>query len=210
MNGFDLKNYHIFFWDFDGVIKRSNQIKVDAFKQLFKDSDCVDKIIEHHIQNQGISRYEKIPLYLMISGRDTSKPNVAKYIQEFSDIVVDKVVHSDWIPGVLQFLEKTSAKVNIIVTGTPQNEIEMILQQLKLDKQFDYIYGAPHNKTDSIKNIISSNDICIKKMIMIGDSMEDFNAAVKNQIDFMLIENEYNSFIDRKKCMICASDFLDL
>ena len=53
-------------FDFDGVIKESNLIKGEVFKKIFKDfgPEVTSKIFNHHISNGGISRYEKIPLYL--------------------------------------------------------------------------------------------------------------------------------------------------
>ena len=46
-------------FDFDGVIIESFDIKTQAFRELFKDSDKVDKIVEYHKQNGGVSRYKK-------------------------------------------------------------------------------------------------------------------------------------------------------
>ena len=61
-----LNNYDTIFWDFDGVIKDSVEVKTNAFKSLFEDfdPDLLDQIVEHHENNTGISRFEKIPMYL--------------------------------------------------------------------------------------------------------------------------------------------------
>ena len=58
-----INNYEIIFWDFDGVIKESLNAKSEAFKFLFKEeSNEVKNFIEnHHKNNGGISRYEKMP-----------------------------------------------------------------------------------------------------------------------------------------------------
>ena len=68
------------FWDFDGVIKDSVSLKSDAFSELFSSSDkaVVNKINEHHELNGGVSRYEKIPLYLEWSGKDCLECNPPK------------------------------------------------------------------------------------------------------------------------------------
>ena len=56
----------IIFWDFDGVIKKSNQVKNDAFFNLFEDikKEQREYILNHHINNQGLSRFKKIPYYM--------------------------------------------------------------------------------------------------------------------------------------------------
>ena len=42
-----MSKYRLFFWDFDGVIKDSVEVKTHAFKKLFSNLDkiLVDKII---------------------------------------------------------------------------------------------------------------------------------------------------------------------
>ena len=69
-----LKDKNIFI-DFDGVIKESLDIKADAFESLFSKfgNDISQKIRKHHDKNSGISRFEKIPLYLEWAGMDASK-----------------------------------------------------------------------------------------------------------------------------------------
>ena len=61
----DLINYKLIFFDFDGVIKDSNRIKTQAFQELFKEfgNKISSKVVNHHIQNMGISRYDKITYY---------------------------------------------------------------------------------------------------------------------------------------------------
>ena len=55
----------IIFWDFDGVIKKSNQVKNDAFFNLFEDITKEQKeyILSHHINNQG---YQDLKKFLII------------------------------------------------------------------------------------------------------------------------------------------------
>ena len=71
----------IIFWDFDGVIKDSLKVKSRAFEKLFLSygSQTALKVRLHHEKNEGISRFEKIPLYLSWSNDLVTK----KKIQEF-------------------------------------------------------------------------------------------------------------------------------
>ena len=58
--------YDLIFWDFDGVIKESVSVKTDAYVELFSlyGSDICKQVRKHHLANGGMSRYDKIPLYL--------------------------------------------------------------------------------------------------------------------------------------------------
>ena len=61
-----LNNKRYIFWDFDGVIKDSVEIKSNAYEDLFLQwGELVsDKVRDHHRLNGGMSRFDKIPLYL--------------------------------------------------------------------------------------------------------------------------------------------------
>ena len=58
--------YDLIFWDFDGVIKESVSVKTDAYLELFRPygSDVCKQVKNHHLANGGMSRFDKIPLYL--------------------------------------------------------------------------------------------------------------------------------------------------
>ena len=52
-------------FDFDGVILDSMPIRDYGFKKIFKafDDDLVNKLLEYHNQNGGLSRYVKIKYF---------------------------------------------------------------------------------------------------------------------------------------------------
>ena len=61
-----LRSAKCIFWDFDGVIKDSVGVKAEAFKTIFDtcNDHVLKEIIRHHTENSGISRFNKIPIYL--------------------------------------------------------------------------------------------------------------------------------------------------
>ena len=52
-------------FDFDGVILNSVNVKTEAFKELYKQygSAVVKKVEKYHLENGGISRFEKFKYY---------------------------------------------------------------------------------------------------------------------------------------------------
>ena len=56
----------------------------------------------------------------------------------------------------------------------------------KLDKYFVGIYGSPQTKTNNIGNIIHQNqDVSKDEIVMIGDSVSDYQSACKENIGFL-------------------------
>ena len=191
-----LKNAKIVFWDFDGVIKDSVDVKTQAFQKMFEPfgSDVFKQVINHHRQNGGISRFVKIPLYLeSYAGQKINDEMIAEYLEIFSNMVVKKVIDSPWIPGVLDIIRKKySSQIFVMVTGTPENEIRIILKTLKIDHYFDTIYGSPNQKESIITHTLNSSDICADDCILFGDSYTDFSAAKTNDVPFVYVKSSSN------------------
>jgi len=175
------------FWDFDGVIKESVEVKSTAFEKLFSiyGSKISKKAREHHEQNIGLSRFEKIPLYMTWSDELVTDKSVQEFCNKFSLLVKRAVINSPWVPGFLEVIESnTSKQKHILVTATPKDEIEYILKKLGIMSFFYKVYGAPILKKDAI--FMELNNLAIKSenAIMIGDSNNDYEAAKSNNVMF--------------------------
>lgn len=186
---------NVIFWDFDGVIKDTVGVKSKAYEQLFlpfgQDVSC--RVKRHHEINGGVSRFDKIPLYLSWAGETTTQEQVEKFCSKFSQSVLQAVVDATWVPGVREYLLKNfSWKYFVLVTATPQNEIERILVKLGISHCFREVYGAPTDKAYAIKVVLSCLEWSPVKALMIGDTENDLNAALANSIPFLLRRTSFN------------------
>ena len=83
----------------------------------------------------------------------------------------------------------TNCKKNqhfVLVTATPQDEIERILTRLNIKSLFSNIFGSPMTKSDAINVCLKMYNVNSKKTIMIGDSIADFEASQKTETNFLL------------------------
>ena len=207
-----LEDFNIIFWDFDGVIKDSLGEKTLAFEKLF--SECDENIItaikNHHLQNGGLSRYEKIPIYLSWAGKPVNTSNIEKYSKNFSSIVKRSVINSPWVPGVQDYLKSNyNNKTFIIVTATPRFEICEILNELEIFNFFDKVYGSPISKSDALRESMERFQSKQENAIMIGDSKTDFEAAIKNNIFFALRRSNHNQSLQKSLDCFKFKDFLN-
>jgi phosphoglycolate phosphatase-like HAD superfamily hydrolase len=205
-----LLNHENTFIDFDGVIKESVEVKADAFEQLFIFSGKIiaRKIREHHENNGGMSRFEKIPLYLNWSGQEFSKKLVDEFAKKFSLLVKQKVIDSEWVYGVLEYLANNSKQKRIfLVTATPQQEIEEILSELNIKRFFEEIIGAPTKKYEAIRLILDKYNIDPKQSVMIGDSSNDYESAAANHVSFVLRKTKLNHQLQNQLDCQMIEDF---
>lgn len=183
------------FWDFDGVIKESIAVKTDAFVQLFESfGDQVSRRVrEHHEAHGGMSRFDKMPIYMAWAGVSVTESGVAAYCQQFSDVVLRRVIDAPWVAGVERILrENPYAQEFILVTATPQDEIIEILKAIDLRHSFTEVFGAPTKKGAAIRDSLSRRDVPLAQCLMIGDAKADMDAALENGIPFLLRRHASN------------------
>ena len=145
-------------FDFDGVILNSTEIKTNAFINIFekKYKKFLPKIIKHHKNNLGISRYKKLKVYLQeFIGIKFTNKDIDLFANKFSLYCLNKILRCNFIPGVKKFLEDNLDEyLFFISSGTPTQELNYICKKRKINQYFKYIYGSPHTKTHNFNNKI--------------------------------------------------------
>jgi phosphoglycolate phosphatase-like HAD superfamily hydrolase len=196
-----LQARQVVFWDFDGVIKDSVMVKSEGYEKLFLSygENVVRKVRQHHNANGGISRYEKIPLYLEWADELASTDLVRKFCRRFSDLVQQAVIDSPWVPGVREYLEAHHTRQYfVLMTATPQAEIEQILQALEISSDFREIYGAPTAKAAVICDVLKRLRCPPEQALVVGDSDADFSAAEESGLSFLLRSTPFNQDLQKR------------
>jgi len=186
-------------FDFDGVICESVDIKTKAFRKLFEDHpEHVDKIVEYHMRNGGLSRFEKFKVIFKDFLKEPLTEERSKELGEnFSTYVYDAVIKAPLVKGSKEFLEKYYQRFSLfIVSGTPQEEMRDIVQAKGLAKYFSKVYGSPKGKGELIKTVLNENEFEKNNVIYVGDSMTDYDGAKEAGVDFIarINENHLNPF----------------
>ncbi len=206
-----LEKAKIIFWDFDGVIKESVTVKTEAFKKMFSEygNEIVKKVKIHHEANGGISRFEKIQYYFeKFIGVQLRNSELQGKYEEFSSMVVDEVISSEWVPGVEKYLKKNPyQQIFILVTATPQEEIEGILEAIGLDSVFEAVYGAPDRKFDIVQRVMLNTNYLAQHALFLGDSYIDWQAAYRNNIKFFLCKTPTNNKLQKENHLDAYKDF---
>ena len=126
-------------------------------------------IENHHMNNGGVSRYEKMPIYLNYAGKFFNNDIINDYCDKFSSLVTKNVIESNWVNGVFNFLNKNyNNKIFCVLTATPQTEIEYILKELEISTFFKFIIGYPTKKEIAISNVLKNYGISKTTRIQSG------------------------------------------
>lgn len=214
INASDLiKTAKVLFWDFDGVIKESVDVKTKAFQELFVEygTEVTEKIRVHHEANGGMSRFEKFPIYMEFANIKATDEKIKRLCEKFSDLVLDGVVNSPWVPGAETFIRSnTNQQIFIVVSATPTEELLEIIERLNLRSSFESIFGAPTSKAEAIRTSLNRLSISAADAVMIGDASADLEAASLNKVPFILRRHYSNTKFTESFAGITINDLIGL
>lgn len=183
--------YVAFFFDFDGVLVDSVEVKTRAFAKLFEPygAEIENKVVDHHRRHGGMTRIDKFRHYykefLQEPLNDKKLDNLCR---EFSQLVVDDIVFAPEIPGSEAFLKEWHNQVTcFVISATPENEIRGIVQRRGLQKYFKEVLGAPTTKIENLKSILIKYNFEPSRCLFFGDAESDYQAAKMCGVNFLAI-----------------------
>lgn len=183
-------------WDFDGVIINSEKVRIEGFIKSLKpygDKSEIQKLIEYHNRNGGLSRYNKINYFFSsILNQKISNETLDNILKEFNKIMLTKLNNKNLlIKEPLNFISNQYLNINFhIASGSDETELNEICMKLDINKYFISICGSPTPKNQLVKSILMEYNYKKNETILIGDSINDFEAAKKNGIKFIGYNNE--------------------
>ena len=166
--------------DFDGVVLESAEIKTQAFSGVFKNyPKHLEAIINHHLNNVGVSRYEKFKfVYKSILKVELTEKEMKRLGECFTELSLEKVKACVEVPGALEFLKEVYGRYSLfIVSGTPQKELEEVIEFRGLSGYFTKIFGSPPAKNKIFSEILNHWSLKAHEVLFVGDSMTDYKEA---------------------------------
>jgi HAD superfamily hydrolase (TIGR01549 family) len=187
------------FFDFDGVLAESVNMKTEAFRSLYLPfgKEISDKVVEHHLANGGVSRYDKIRKYHSdFLNSPLSEQEVLEWADKFSELVLKGVIEAAEVLGASEFLESYSQKYACwVITGTPTTEIKTILEKRNMNHYFKGAYGSPEKKNHWTEFLLKKYDLKKEETVFVGDATTDLDAAVFSKLHFILRRNDDNKHL---------------
>ena len=182
-------------WDFDGVILDSMPIRDYGFRKIFESytEELVEEFIKYHRLNGGLSRFHKIKyFYNTLLSKDISKEQIQEYADKFTIIMKEQLINKKYlIQDSVDFIKSNHKNYNFhIVSGSEHHELNYLCEKLDLAECFLSINGSPTPKNDLVKNLLEQEQYNKEETILIGDSINDYDAAIINGISFYGFNNE--------------------
>ena len=109
----------------------------------------------------------------------------------YSSIVLAKVIATPWIRGAEEFLERYFTELPLfVVSGTPHDELQIILEQRRISHYFKEICGSPRRKPVIVYELLERYGISSDSGVFIGDALTDYHAAKETGLAFIGIQGD--------------------
>jgi len=192
----ELSKYKTWFFDCDGVLLDSNQLKSESFYEvaLTYGEENAQALVEYNKRIGGVTRFEKFKYFFeTILEKKTFEKELENALNNFSAFVCEKLMSCPETYGVRDFLDSlpTDSK-KYVVSGGAQSEIQYVFKQRGLDAYFDGIYGSPDSKGVIMSSKVKSPDVEYPA-VFIGDSRYDYEVASQFNLDFFFM-TKYTEF----------------
>ena len=184
----------IILWDFDGVILNSNSETEVAFRHALQEhtKDEIEKLLNFHNMNGGLSRYVKFKyFYNHILNEHLTDAKMNLLTNSFSEIRLNRLSNPNLlITDTLKFIKNNYDKYLMhIVSGSDGTELRSLCNNLEIAKYFKSIDGSPTPKNQLISELLKMNNYNPDNCVLIGDSINDYEAAELNDIMFFGFNN---------------------
>ena len=183
------------FFDFDGVILDSVSIKTRAFGELFEHygESVRRQVIDYHLSHGGVSRFEKFRYYYReILRQKVNEEAIGKLGEQFTELTLEMVLSAPFIDGAEATLDALmdAGVPAVVCSGTPQEELERIVEARNLGGYFVEVHGSPRKKPEIVEDVCSRHSLNPADCLFIGDALTDLKAARTAGMPFLGVNSE--------------------
>jgi phosphoglycolate phosphatase-like HAD superfamily hydrolase len=188
----NFSKYNVILWDFDGVLMDSMPVRDKGFEMVLKEypKEQLERLMVYHRNNGGISRYVKFRYFFeQIRNEAVTEEQIKVLAASFSVVMRQELTNPLLlIEDSLSFVKRSYASLKMhIVSGSDEQELNYLCGELGIAKYFRSIHGSPVAKNVLVKNLLASYDP--RECVLIGDSVNDLEAARVNGITFIGYNN---------------------
>ncbi|CAN5669590.1 HAD family hydrolase [soil metagenome] len=190
-----LKGIKTIFWDFDGVLMNSNAIRDLGFQKVLAKypDEQVELLMNYHRANGGLSRYVKFRYFFeQVLNEAVSDDQIQNLSASFSEIMRSLLVNPELlIQDSLNFVKSNYKEFPMhIVSGSDQTELRHLCIEMNIAQYFLSINGSPTPKKKLVSDLLISYKYNSTDVALIGDSVNDYEAASVNGLLFFGYNNK--------------------
>lgn len=183
-------------FDLDGTLIDSNRMKYDAYFTLFPSNDhhaqVIHAVLSEIFEQSRFVILKEILLRLDNRERGPLKQKVDKLAERYNEIVLEGAKTCPEKPGAEKALKRLAPVYGLYVSSTtPDAALKEIFRFRKWDGYFSAVFGYPHEKSETLRHIITSQKLMRDQVLVIGDGESDKKSAQENGTRFLQVTDQF-------------------
>ena len=185
-------------FDCDGVLLETIPAKLQAYMDWLPEQyEAVrDVYAEHNQKSFGQSRSLQIRYFYeeLVGMKPVSDDFIKEEVERFASICEPLCEAAPWAEGAKEFIQtcREAGSTTYVLSGTPQAELDVMLQQRNAMDLFDEVMGYPITKEQGLEKVRDSLGINPTQILFIGDAQRDAEAALNVGTHFVYRPSEAN------------------
>ncbi len=201
-----IKDKKAIIWDWNGTLLNDRHICVECMNVLLKDrglelltDDKYQEIFTFPVQE-----------YYVAAGFDFTTEDFEIPAHQFIDLyrvgIRSATLHPE-VPGILEHF-KNRGMAQTILSAMEQNFLTGSIRDLGIQDYFTHIFGVnnhlAHSKSEVSMELIRELDMPVSDLVLIGDTLHDYEVALYAGIDCILVGNGHQSIkrLEKADCLV--------
>ncbi len=169
--------------DFDGTIVDSNTLKRAGFFAVAATFGLTEKAVQSALERGG-------DRYAIAAHMFGENARASQFCAAYKTHCEAGILRTARTPGFSEFLDaiRQNRVPVFIVSATPHDDLLGTVSLLGLSDAFDGVYGGHGRKRDNLRRICEDRRISPCDVIVVGDNIEDLEAARDEGCPFVAME----------------------
>lgn len=180
-------------FDFDGTLVESNQLKYEAYFELFPKDNYHDRAIRQ-ILSTSFEESRDVILEKILRQIDPNTADlmatVNRLAEQYNRIVVEAVKNCPECPGAETTLRQLSARLPLYLSSTtPEEALRAILSFRNWRGYFRDVFGYPRKKIETLRELLQREQVTPDQILVVGDGDSDRIAAAAVGCQFFCVND---------------------
>ena len=191
-------------FDCDGVLLETIQAKLQAYMDWIprEYTQYRETFAAHNRKSFGQSRGVQIRYFFeeLAGVGEVTQEFLDSEVERFSSICEPLCEEAPWAVGAEEFVKacRRGGSHTVVLSGTPQKELEGMLGHRDAMGLFDWVMGFPITKEQGLEKVLGKYGVPAHRVLFVGDAQRDAEAAQAVGTHFVYRPSE----ADRPLCPI--------
>ena len=183
-------------FDFDGTLIDSNRLKYDAYFDVFPNDEnhtrTIQEVLSESYEQSRFVIIEEIIKRLTTKDGYESALTLDELADRYNDIVLDGAKNCPQMPEAQSVLKSLSRRFRLYVSSTtPDSALKEIIRYRGWYSFFEDIFGYPHEKTATLRNIIRRENVRSTEVLVVGDGESDRRSSTEASCAFVPVKANF-------------------